>query len=128
MMSQQYRPPATSPPSGPSRAREPKAPPPSKFQGKAEQVETFIRQCENVFSIESLSFTSEEVKISYAGNLMEGEAAIRWYEAYNNSIDQASANRLAGMQVNYIKDGSTGIPLCMLLEQPWVKPSPEMML
>ncbi|KAH0604165.1 uncharacterized protein H6S33_007196, partial [Morchella sextelata] len=96
MMSQQYRPPAASPPSGPSRAREPKAPPPSKFQGKAEQVETFIRQCENVFSIESLSFTSEEVKIRYAGNLMEGEAAIRWYEAYHNSIDQASANRLAG--------------------------------
>ncbi|KAH0604948.1 uncharacterized protein H6S33_004930 [Morchella sextelata] len=98
-MFQQYRPPATSPPSGPSRAREPKAPPPSKFQGKAEQVETFIRQCENVFSIESLSFTSEEVKIRYAGNLMEGEAAIRWYEAYHNSIDQTSANRLAGMPV-----------------------------
>ncbi|KAH0608590.1 uncharacterized protein H6S33_001724, partial [Morchella sextelata] len=99
MMSQQYRPPATSPPSTSTRAREPKAPPPSKFQGKAEQVETFIRQCENVFSIESLSFTSEEVKIRYAGNLMEGEAAIRWYEAYHNSIDQASANRLAGMPV-----------------------------
>ncbi|KAH0609979.1 uncharacterized protein H6S33_012525 [Morchella sextelata] len=99
MMSQQYRPPATSPPSASTRAREPKAPPPSKFQGKAEQVETFIRQCENVFSIESLSFTSEEVKIRYAGNLMEGEAAIRWYEAYHNSIDQASANRLAGQPV-----------------------------
>ncbi|KAH0608576.1 uncharacterized protein H6S33_001710 [Morchella sextelata] len=84
MMSQQYRPSATSPPSATTRAREPKAPPPSKFQGKAEQVETFIRQCENVFSIESLSFTSEEVKIRYAGNLMEGEAAIRWYEAYHN--------------------------------------------
>ncbi|KAH0611252.1 uncharacterized protein H6S33_011679 [Morchella sextelata] len=80
-------------------AREPKAPPPSKFQGKAEQSETFIRQCENVFSIESLSFTSEEVKIRYAGNLMEGEAAIRWYEAYHNSIDQTSANHLAGMPV-----------------------------
>ncbi|KAH0602635.1 uncharacterized protein H6S33_008285, partial [Morchella sextelata] len=99
MMSQQFRPPAASPPSTSTRAREPKAPPPSKFQGKAEQVETFIRQCENVFSIESLSFTSEEVKIRYAGNLMEGEAAIRWYEAYHNSIDQASANRLAGMTV-----------------------------
>ncbi|KAH0605825.1 uncharacterized protein H6S33_004282 [Morchella sextelata] len=99
MMSQQYRLPASSPPSSATRAREPKAPPPSKFQGKAEQVETFIRQCENVFSIESLSFTSEEVKIRYAGNLMEGEAAIRWYEAYHNSIDQASANRLAGMTV-----------------------------
>ncbi|KAH0603704.1 uncharacterized protein H6S33_007363, partial [Morchella sextelata] len=99
MMSQQYRPPAASPPSVSTRAREPKAPPPSKFQGKAEQVETFIRQCENVFSIESLSFTSEEVKIRYAGNLMEGEAAIRWYEAYHNSIDQTSTNRLAGMPV-----------------------------
>ncbi|KAH0604559.1 uncharacterized protein H6S33_006936, partial [Morchella sextelata] len=99
MMSQQFRPPTASPPSSTTRAREPKAPPPSKFQGKAEQVETFIRQCENVFSIESLSFTSEEVKIRYAGNLMEGEAAIRWYEAYHNSIDQASANRLAGMPV-----------------------------
>ncbi|KAH0608947.1 uncharacterized protein H6S33_001175, partial [Morchella sextelata] len=99
MMSQQYQPPATSHPSTSTRAREPKAPPPFKFQGKAEQVETFIRQCENVFSIESLSFTSEEVKIRYAGNLMEGEAAIRWYEAYHNSIDQASANRLAGMPV-----------------------------
>ncbi|KAH0613221.1 uncharacterized protein H6S33_009601 [Morchella sextelata] len=99
MMSQQYQPPATSDPSTSTRAREPKAPPPSKFQGKAEQVETFIRQCENVFSIESLSLTSEEVKIRYAGNLMEGEAAIRWYEAYHNSIDQASANRLAGMPV-----------------------------
>ncbi|KAH0607551.1 uncharacterized protein H6S33_002585 [Morchella sextelata] len=97
MMSQQYQPPTTSHPSTSTRAREPKAPPPSKFQGKAEQVETFIRQCENVFSIESLSFTSEEVKIRYAGNLMEGEAAIRWYEAYHNSIDQASANRLAGI-------------------------------
>ncbi|KAH0608589.1 uncharacterized protein H6S33_001723, partial [Morchella sextelata] len=99
IMSQQFQPPAASPPSTSTRAREPKAPPPSKFQGKAEQVETFIRQCENVFSIESLSFTSEEVKIRYAGNLMEGEAAIRWYEAYHNSIDQASANRLAGMPV-----------------------------
>ncbi|KAH0609341.1 uncharacterized protein H6S33_012827 [Morchella sextelata] len=99
MMSQQYRLPAASPPSVSTRAREPKAPPPSKFQGKAEQVETFIRQCENVFSIESLSFTSEEVKIRYAGNLMEGETAIRWYEAYHNSIDQTSANRLAGMPV-----------------------------
>ncbi|KAH0611491.1 uncharacterized protein H6S33_010756, partial [Morchella sextelata] len=99
MMSQQLQPPAASHPSTSTRAREPKAPPPSKFQGKAEQVETFIRQCENVFSIESLSFTSEEVKIRYAGNLMEGEAAIRWYEAYHNSIDQASANRLAGMSV-----------------------------
>ncbi|KAH0614176.1 uncharacterized protein H6S33_006062, partial [Morchella sextelata] len=99
MMSQQLQPPAASHPSTSTRAREPKAPPPSKFQGKAEQVETFIRQCENVFSIESLSFTSEEVKIRYAGNLMEGEAAIRWYEAYHNSIDQASANHLAGMSV-----------------------------
>ncbi|KAH0603038.1 uncharacterized protein H6S33_008042, partial [Morchella sextelata] len=99
MMSQQYRPPGASPSSATTRAREPKAPPPSKFQGKAEQVETFIGQCENVFSIESLSFTSEEVKIRYAGNLMEGEAAIRWYEAYHNSIDQVSANRLAGMPV-----------------------------
>ncbi|KAH0606275.1 uncharacterized protein H6S33_003936, partial [Morchella sextelata] len=98
-ISQQFRFPAASPPSTSTRAREPKAPPPSKFQGKAEQVETFIRQCENVFSIESLSFTSEEVKIRYAGNLMEGEAAIRWYEAYHNSIDQASANRLAGIPV-----------------------------
>ncbi|KAH0613226.1 uncharacterized protein H6S33_009606 [Morchella sextelata] len=100
MMSQQFQPPTASPSSSTTRAREPKAPPPSKFQGKAEQVETFIRQCENVFSIESLSFTSEEVKIRYAGNLMEGEAAIRWYEAYHNSIDQASANRLAGMPVS----------------------------
>jgi hypothetical protein len=99
MMSQQYRTPAASPPSVSTRVREPKAPPPSKFQGKAEQVETFIWQCENVFSIESLSFTSEEVKIRYAGNLMEGEAAIRWYEAYHNSIDQTSTNRLAGMPV-----------------------------
>ncbi|KAI5845802.1 hypothetical protein DFP73DRAFT_593968 [Morchella snyderi] len=62
-----------------SRGRTPKAPPPSKFQGKAEQIDTFLRQCENVFSIESLSFTQEEIKIHYAGNLMEGPAAIKWY-------------------------------------------------
>ncbi|KAH8144263.1 uncharacterized protein LAJ45_05299 [Morchella importuna] len=98
-MTQFMRPPAPSHPSAASRAREPKAHPQAKFNGKANNVETFIRQCENVFSIESQFFTYEEVRIRYAGNLMEGEAPANWYEAYHSSIDQASANRIAGMSV-----------------------------
>ncbi|KAH8144454.1 uncharacterized protein LAJ45_11553 [Morchella importuna] len=90
---------APSHPSAASRAREPKAPSPTKFNSKADNVETFVRQCENVFSIESQSFTSNEIGIRYAGNLMEGDAPVKWYEAYHNSIDQASANRIAGMPV-----------------------------
>ncbi|KAH8146440.1 uncharacterized protein LAJ45_09633 [Morchella importuna] len=73
-------------PSAASRAREPKAPPPAKFKGKTDNVETFIRQCENVFSIERQSFTSEEVRIRYARNLMEGDAPVQWYEAYHNPL------------------------------------------
>ncbi|KAH8145233.1 uncharacterized protein LAJ45_10794 [Morchella importuna] len=52
-MAQFMRPPAASHPSAASRAGERKAPPPAKFNGKADNVGTSIRQCENVFSIES---------------------------------------------------------------------------
>ena len=62
-------------------------------------MERFIRQCENVFSIESQSFSVQETKIRYAGNLMEGQAPVKWYEAYHNSLDQGAADRLAGHPV-----------------------------
>ncbi|KAH8151808.1 uncharacterized protein LAJ45_04430 [Morchella importuna] len=73
--------------------------PSGQVQWQSKQCGDFIRQCENVFSIESQFFTYEEVRIRYAGNLMEGEAPANWYEAYHSSIDQASANRIAGMSV-----------------------------
>ena len=82
------------------RAREPKAPQPSKFKGEAHDVDRFLRQCENVFEIESSSFQRDTTKIRYTGNLLEGQAPINWYEAYHNLIDQGSANRAAGCHVN----------------------------
>lgn len=81
------------------RAREPKAPPPSKFKGEAHDVDRFLRQCENVFSIEASSFLQDSIKIRYTGNLLEGQAPVNWYEAYHNLIDQGAADRAAGRQV-----------------------------
>jgi hypothetical protein len=81
------------------RAREPKAPQPSKFKGEAHDVDRFLRQCENVFSIETSSFLQDTIKIRYTGNLLEGTAAVNWYEAYHNLIDQGAADRAAGQQV-----------------------------
>ena len=81
------------------RAREPKAPQPSKFKGEAHDVDRFLRQCENVFEIESSSFQRDTTKIRYTGNLLEGQAPINWYEAYHNLIDQGAANRAAGCHV-----------------------------
>src|SRR6266566_7997752 len=81
------------------RAREPKALQPSKLKGDAHDVDRFLRQCENVFEIESSSFQHDSTKIRYTGNLLEGAALINWYEAYHNLIDQGAANRAAGHHV-----------------------------
>jgi hypothetical protein len=84
---------------GASRAREPKAPQPTKFKGEAHDVDRFIRQCENVFTLEASSFREDSTKIRYTGNLLEGNLAVNWYEAYHNLIDQGAANRAAGNPV-----------------------------
>jgi uncharacterized membrane protein YgcG len=81
------------------RARDPKAPQPSKFKGEAHDVDRFLRQCENVFILEASSFQNDGTKIRYTGNLLEGQIVVNWYEAYHNLIDQGSANRAAGQQV-----------------------------
>src|SRR5260221_4732710 len=81
------------------RARDPKAPQPSKLKGEAHDVDRFLRQCENVFTLEASSFRNEGSKIRYTGNLLEGSTVVNWYEAYHNLIDQGAANRAAGRQV-----------------------------
>jgi hypothetical protein len=79
--------------------REPKAPQPSKFKREAHDVDRFLRQCENVFRIETSSFLQDTIKIHYTGNLLKGTAAVNWYEAYHNLIDQGGADRAAGQHV-----------------------------
>jgi hypothetical protein len=86
-------------PTSAGRARDPKAPQPSKFKGEAHDVDRFLRQCENVFILEASSFQSDSTKIRYTGNLLEGSTVVNWYEAYHNLIDQGAANRAAGHQV-----------------------------
>src|SRR6266566_5213762 len=82
------------------RAREPKAPQPSKFKGDAYDVDRFMRQCENVFEIETSSFQRDTTKIPYIGNLLADTAEINWYEANHNLIDQGAANSDAGHHVD----------------------------
>ncbi len=89
---------ASSDPSA-GRARDLKASQPSKFKGEAHDVDRFLRQCENVFTLEASSFRNEGSKIRYTGNLLEGSTVVNWYEAYHNLIDQGAANRAAGRQV-----------------------------
>jgi hypothetical protein len=68
-------------------ARELKALQLSKFKGEAHDVDRFLRQCENVFSIETSSFLQDTIKIGYTVNLLEGMMAVNWYEAYHKLID-----------------------------------------
>src|SRR5258708_12206487 len=84
------------PQNGTGKARESKAMQPSKFKGDTHDVDRFLRQCENVFQIESESFQRDTTKIRYTGNLLEGTAPINCYEAYHNLIDQGAANSAAG--------------------------------
>jgi hypothetical protein len=88
-----------SPSTSTGRARDPKAPQPSKFKGEAHDVDRFLRQCENVFILEASSFQNDSTRIRYTGNLLEGQVVVNWYEAYHNLIDQGAANRAAGRQV-----------------------------
>jgi len=81
------------------RARDPNSPQASKFKGEAHNVDRFLRQCENVFILEASSFQNDGTKIRYTGNLLEGQILVNWYGAYHNLIDQCSANKTAGQQV-----------------------------
>jgi len=78
------------------KAKESKAPQPSKLKREAYDVDRSLKQFENVFSIEKSSFVQGTIKIHYTGNLLEGTAAFNWYEAYQNLIDQKVADRADG--------------------------------
>jgi hypothetical protein len=78
------------------RVREPKVPQPRRFKGEGHNADRVLRQCENVFTIQTSSFLQDTIMIRYIGNLLEGTAAVNWFEADPNLIGQGAADRAAG--------------------------------
>lgn len=78
---------------GPSLApREGKSPDPKSFKGEPEDLERFLTQLDNKFSLSALTIRTDLQKIQYAANLLEGSAA-RWYETYHLKISSEAAAR-----------------------------------
>ena len=79
-----------------------KTPQPSLFKGDPKDLERFLRQSENVFTLEHQTFQQDIRKIYYTANLLHRNKADKcadpasWYESYHLKIDANAAQRVPG--------------------------------
>jgi hypothetical protein len=74
-----------------------KTPDPKPFKGEAEDLDRFLLQLENKFSMEPSRFESDLIKIRYTGQLLEGKA-YKWYKSYHLQISSRDAYRVRGIR------------------------------
>ena len=74
-----------------------KTPDPKAFKGEADDLDRFLQQLENKFSMEPRRFESDLNKIRFTGQLLEGKAA-KWYKSCDGCVPRARSLRdtLAG--------------------------------
>jgi len=61
--------------------KEPKISSPKSFSGSKTEARAFIEKCDNVFHLQPHTYASEDAKISFTVNLLEGEAYC-WFQPY----------------------------------------------
>lgn len=69
---------------------------PKAFKGEPEDLDRFLHQLEDKFSMESSRFRSDIVKIRYTGTRLEGKA-YKWYRSYHLHISSRDAFRVRGI-------------------------------
>ena len=74
-----------------------KTPDPKAFKGEADDLDRFLQQLENKFSMEPRRFRSDLNKIRFTGQLLEGKAA-KWYKSYHLQISSREAFRVRGIR------------------------------
>jgi hypothetical protein len=72
-----------------------KSPDLQSFDGNPVELERFLRQLSNKFTIERRHYKQDFDKIRYASLLLKGNAA-EWYEAYHLHIDSSAADYIRG--------------------------------
>lgn len=75
--------------------RDCKVPDPECFKGDPEDLDRFLLQVENKFDMEPFRFSTDVIKIRYAGQLLK-DKAYRWYRAYHLQISSKDAYRVRG--------------------------------
>ena len=77
-----------------------KLPEPAPFKGDPEDLERFLRQLSNTFSLDPTYFREDIIKIKYTSNLLSHSdkwtSPAKWYESYHLKIDDEAARRMPG--------------------------------
>lgn len=68
------------PPGPPVATREPRLPPPERYDGRPEGCREFLTQCSLVFSLQPLTFPTEQSRVAYIITLLSGRA-LSWATA-----------------------------------------------
>lgn len=63
---------------GSSSFKEPKLPPPDKFNGNLKDLKNFIASVNNIFTLQPSRYPTEEIKVRYVGTLLTGDA-LTWF-------------------------------------------------
>lgn len=74
-----------------------KTPDPKHFKGDPEDLDRFLHQLEDKFSLEPARFAEDITKIRYTGQRLEGKA-YKWYRAYHLQISHRDAFRIRGVR------------------------------
>ena len=68
---------------------------PKYFKGDPEDLDRFLHQLEDKFSLEPSRFKTDIFRIRYTGSRLEGKA-YKWYKSYNLHISSHDAFRVRG--------------------------------
>ena len=80
-------------PPQPVQMSEHKVADPKHFKGDPEDLDRFLHQLEDKFSLESSQFKTEIFRIRYTGSRLEGKA-YKWYKSYHLHISSHDAFRI----------------------------------
>ena len=80
----------------PQAPRDFKTPDIDPFKGDLEDLDRFLLQLEDKFSMEPNRFSTDLMKIKYAGQRLKDKAYM-WYRSYHLQISQRDAYRVAGI-------------------------------
>ena len=74
-----------------------KSPDPKHFSGDPEDLDRFLIQLENKFTMEPRRFKTDVMKIRYTAQLLDGKAH-KWYKSYHLQISSKDAYRVRGIR------------------------------
>ena len=77
-----------------------KMPEPAPFKGDPEDLERFLRQLTNTFSLDPTYFRDDLIKNKYTSNLLSHSdkwtSPSKWYKSYHLKIDEDAARDMPG--------------------------------